>query len=67
MLFCYVDEAGNTGRRLDDPVQPVHLIAAVIVREDRVRRMTERLDYLASQATTWYPVVEYHGYELFHG
>ncbi len=36
MWLCYVDEAGNTGRRLDDPKQPLHLIAAILVDEAQV-------------------------------
>ena len=67
MFICYLDEAGNTGYKLDDPDQPVHLIAAVMVREDRVRDMTKRLDELSQQAPTHYHLTEYHGYELFHG
>ncbi|WP_419837874.1 DUF3800 domain-containing protein [Candidatus Poriferisodalis sp.] len=47
MLFCYLDESGNTGSRLDDPVQPYHYLAAVIVREDRVS------DHIAAQRVTW--------------
>lgn len=67
MLICYLDESGNTGRKLDDPAQPFHTIAAVLVREDRVREMTDRLDELASRAPTETELVEYHGSELFHG
>ena len=67
MLVCYIDESGNTGFRLDDSDQPFHMIAAVIVREDRVREMTSRLDYLASQAPTPEPLTEYRGSELFGG
>lgn len=64
MLICYMDESGNTGRRLDDPDQPFHTIAAIVVREDRVREMTDRLNSLASQAPTGDHLVEYHGIEL---
>lgn len=67
MEFCYLDESGNTGRRLDDPGQPVHLIAAVLVREDRVRIMAQQLDALARSAPTIVPLIEYHGNELFGG
>ena len=67
MLICYLDESGNTGFRLDDSAQPFHMIAAVIVREDRVREMTSRLDHLASQAPTLEPLTEYRGSELFGG
>ena len=67
MLICYLDESGNTGRRLDDPDQPFHLIAAVIVREDRIREMNSRLNELASQAPTTNPLTEYRGSDLFGG
>lgn len=67
MLICYLDESGNTGRKLDDTGQPFHTIAAIVVREDRVREMTDRLDSLASQAPTSDHLVEYHGFDLFHG
>lgn len=67
MLISYLDESGNTGRRLDDPSQPHHVIAAVVVREDRVREMTDRLDDLAARAPTTQPLIEYHGNELFGG
>ena len=67
MLLCYLDESGNTGRRLDDPDQPFYMIAAVIVREDRVHEMVTRLDALASQAPTIKPLIEYRGNELFGG
>jgi len=50
MLISYLDESGNTGRRLDDPEQPIHLIAAVMIVEDRVREMTDLLDALTRQA-----------------
>ena len=67
MLICYLDESGNTGRRLDDPDQPIHYLAAVLVREDRVREMADRMQALADAAPTGEPLVEYHGDQLFHG
>lgn len=36
MRFAYMDEAGNTGRRFDDPSQPVHLILSVVVDETKI-------------------------------
>lgn len=67
MLICYLDESGNTGTRLDDPDQPIHYLAAVIVREDRISDMAERLHALADAAPTSERLVEYHGDQLFHG
>ena len=67
MLISYLDESGNTGKRLDDPVQPHHYVAAVLVREDRIRDMTARLDSLAHVAPTTTPLGEYRGSEIFSG
>jgi len=35
MYLIYVDEAGNTGRNLNDPQQPYHVVLALPVREDQ--------------------------------
>lgn len=67
MLFCYLDESGNTGDRLDDPDQPYHYLVAVMVREDMVSRLTSRLDELAAEAPTTARLDEYHGQEMFSG
>lgn len=67
MLICYLDESGNTGRQLGDLTQPFHVLAAVMVREDRIREMTHRLDALAARAPTSQQLIEYHGQELFGG
>ena len=67
MLISYLDESGNTGKRLDDPVQPHHYVAAVLVREDRIRDMTAQLNSLARVAPTAAPLSEYRGSEIFSG
>ena len=67
MLISYLDESGNTGKRLDDPMQPHHYVAAVLIREDRIRDMTARLNSLAQIAPTTTPLGEYRGSELFSG
>lgn len=67
MLFCYLDESGNTGSRLDDSQQPFHYLAAVIVREDHVARMTELLDEIAQNAPTSTGLAEFHAQQLFAG
>lgn len=33
MYLIYLDEAGNTGFRLDDPDQPIHVVGAVIIAD----------------------------------
>lgn len=62
-----MDESGNTGARLDDPAQPYHYLASVIVREDRVADLSRRLDGLAAEAPTTSELTEYHGQEMFAG
>jgi hypothetical protein len=36
MRFAYMDEAGNTGRKLDEPSQPIHLILSLVIDEARI-------------------------------
>lgn len=36
MWFAYMDETGNTGRNLDDPTQPLHLILTLAVEESNI-------------------------------
>ncbi len=67
MIICYLDESGNTGRQLGDPDQPFHVLVAVMVREDRIQEMSQRLDDLAARAPTREKLTEYHGQELFGG
>ena len=67
MIICYLDESGNTGRKLGDPDQPFHVLAAVMVREDRIQEMSQQLDDLAARAPTREKLIEYHGQELFGG
>ena len=44
MRLIYLDESGNTGNRRDDPDQPLHLIACVIVDEGQVRGLEDAID-----------------------
>jgi hypothetical protein len=34
MYLIYLDEAGNTGDRLDDPDQPIHVVGGIIIRDE---------------------------------
>lgn len=67
MYLCYIDESGNTGRRLDDPDQPIHWIAAVLVPETRVAGLTQHLDAIVSAALPAAPEAEVHAAELHGG
>jgi hypothetical protein len=66
--LSYLDESGNTGRRLDDPDQPVHYLVAVMVAEDRALSFGHAvLDLIGSVIDTKGRLVELHGAELFGG
>lgn len=70
MWLTYLDESGNTGRRLDDPDQPCHVIAGVSVREDMVGRVASHIDdVVASRLHTRARTkrTELHGIELRRG
>jgi hypothetical protein len=65
MWLACVDESGNTGRRLDDPDQPIHCLAAV--PEDRVIPITHAVEAQLSQRRANGLLPELHGAELFSG
>ena len=65
--LAYIDESGNTGRRLDDPDQPIHWLVAVLVPEERVLSLTHAVEALVSQRRTDGLVPELHGSALFSG
>lgn len=68
MRLAYMDEAGNTGRRCDDPNQPVHLILSLVVEESNVMRLH---DHVRETARRHCPQdceeydFEFHGQDLF--
>lgn len=70
MRFAYMDEAGNTGRRCDDPSQPVHLILTLAVDESKVATVHE---HIRETARRYCPDCceetgfEFHGQELYSG
>ncbi|HEX5525694.1 MAG TPA: DUF3800 domain-containing protein [Solirubrobacterales bacterium] len=70
MRFGYMDEAGNTGRRCDDPHQPIHLILTLVVDEAKVALLHE---YVREMAQKHCPKdceeygFEFHGQDLFSG
>ncbi len=67
MWLAYVDESGNTGRRLDDPDQPIHWLVAVMIPEDHVLSLAADLDAVVSRACPNHPTAELHGAQLFGG
>ena len=68
MWLCYLDESGNTGRRLDDADQPVHWIVAVLVSESNALAFADALTSIRREALP--PLAgrsELHGSELYSG
>lgn len=66
VTFVYVDETGPVGTSLAK--QPQLRLAAVLVPEDRVMPLAERLRSLASTHLGWLPdAFEWHGQELWNG
>lgn len=43
MKFAYMDESGNTGRNLNDPIQTVHLILTAVIDEAKVGVLHDHL------------------------
>ena len=70
MWFAYMDEAGNTGRKLDDPAQPFHFILTVAVDESKVPILHGHLRDIAREnfpAECDEDGFEFHGKDLFSG
>jgi hypothetical protein len=70
MRFAYMDEAGNTGRRCDDPAQPIHLILTLVVDESKVPLLHQHVRETARRHCPDIcrtPDFEFHGQDLFSG
>ena len=67
MYLTYLDESGSTGRRLDDPDQPVHWLVGVLVPEANVVPLAHALDNVVKNYVPDDPRRELHGSELFGG
>jgi len=70
MRFAYMDEAGNTGRKLDEPAQPIHLILSLIIDETKIAMVHEHVREVGRQrcpTTCSAPKFESHGADLFAG
>lgn len=68
MRFAYMDEAGNTGRKLDEPDQPIHLILSLVVDESKIAAVHEHVREVGRQlcpAICDQPEFEFHGADLF--
>jgi hypothetical protein len=68
MRFAYMDEAGNTGRKLDEPEQPFHLILSLVVDETKIAAIHEHMREVGRRHCPWacrQPDFEFHGSHLF--
>jgi hypothetical protein len=68
MHFAYMDEAGNTGRKLDEPDQPIHLILSLIIDETKIAAVHEHVREVGRErcpTACSASKFEFHGADLF--
>jgi len=68
MRFAYMDEAGNTGRKLDETAQPIHLILSLVVDEAKITAVHEHVREVARRHCPddcQDAKFEFHGADLF--
>lgn len=68
MRFAYMDETGNTGRKLDEPDQPIHLILSLVIDEEKITAVHEHVREIGRKhcpALCTQPGFEFHGADLF--
>lgn len=69
MHLIYVDEAGNTGKKLDDPQQPYHVVLALLVPVPVWRDVEAAMAAIVAEHVPEQdrPTFEFHGFELHQG
>jgi Protein of unknown function (DUF3800) len=70
MRIAYMDETGNTGRRLDTPEQPFHMILTLVIDEEKVAVLHDHVRAAARRfcpTDCESPEFEFHGQDLFAG
>lgn len=70
MRFAYMDEAGNTGRKCDEPNQPIHLILTLIVDEENIAALHEHVRETGRRhclVDCTEDDFEFHGHDIFSG
>jgi len=66
--FAYMDEAGNTGRKLDEREQPIHLILSLVIDETKIAAAHEHVREMGRKhcpADCHEASFEFHGADLF--
>lgn len=70
MRLIYMDEAGNSGRDLDDPQQPILVMAAVVIRDTDWRNLESHVKGFCEKVCAKYPhdpKFELHAGEIWQG
>jgi Protein of unknown function (DUF3800) len=71
MLCAYLDETGNTGANITDPIQRYHSVGAVVVPEQSLEKLRSDLLDIATDALGKRKATaadfEFHGNQLFSG
>jgi hypothetical protein len=70
MRIAYMDETGNTGRRFDDPKQPIHMIVSLVIDEEKIAIAHEHVRVAARRfcpGACEEPAFEFHGQDLYAG
>jgi hypothetical protein len=65
-----MDEAGNSGEDLDDPNQPIHVMAGIIIRDREWQKLESHYNGFCAKACEKYPPdpkFEIHAGEIFQG
>jgi hypothetical protein len=69
MYLIYLDENGNTGQDLDNTDQPIHFIAGIAIKDDRIPKIEKKILSLipAFSAHEENQDFEFHGSDLYSG
>lgn len=71
MIFCYMDEAGNTGEKIDDQSQPFHYVGGLLVEEKSWKTISTEMHRIATDSLgeelVSQPGFKFHGNQLFAG
>ncbi len=70
MHLIYLDESGNTGNNLNDPEQPIFLLSAMVLVEDKWQSLEAALERILDERLPHWrttPNFEVHGTELRSG
>jgi hypothetical protein len=71
MIFCYMDEAGNTGENISDASQPFHYVGGLLVPEKSWKDIPKGLHRIAvdalGEAAANQANFSFHGAHLFAG